>query len=88
MAQSRPRHDVYGQPLPPLRDASHESRITQHQNPALRRFLLALLNEHLDALMCRGTYGELHVRCQVQNGLLMGQFTIGVEQHYRPHEDE
>lgn len=88
MSQPRVRHDPYGLPLQPVTDARYEPRTTHGSNAPIRRLVLQLLDEQLGLLLQRGVYAHVQVTCHIQNGLLQGEISLGVERQYRYDKDE
>lgn len=75
MPRPHVRHDGYGRPLPTLSEAQQEGLLDRPFNQAMRRFLLALLEEELQLVCRRGVYARVHLCFDVEDGMLNAEGT-------------
>jgi hypothetical protein len=80
--------DGYARPLPTLTEARQESLFDHAGNVEKRRTLHQTLDTYLRRLLCRGQFGEVHVRFSIENGHLTGRVFVAVEQGHRLKEED
>lgn len=78
-----PRRDSWGKPLPELVDARREGRFDHDVNQAHRRFLFALMEDHLRLLLRRGEHASLSITVQILDGMLQEDVQVLAARRWR-----
>jgi hypothetical protein len=79
---ARQRLDGYGAPLPALTDARQQSLRTSATNQGHLAWLWTLLEEHYEALLCRGSFADVTLTFRVEDGSVQGEVDVTVTRHY------
>jgi hypothetical protein len=80
---AHPRRDSWGKPLPDLVDARREGLFDRPHNQDQRRFLFALMEDHLRLLLRRGEHGSVTITVQILDGMLHEDIEVQTTRRWR-----
>lgn len=86
MATPAPRHDAYGQAIPPLVDARQESMVGRAANRQAIEAIMSLLKEHWPIVLQRGWHGTLSIDIHVRDGMIDQDVSIAERRQRRVRE--